>query len=72
MALLNVSFPVETLTSLVGDVQAQLEAGRLKSDSGWLKNIETPTNQLERLADILIGITRVRKDGSTLHSLYYS
>ncbi|PVH93485.1 hypothetical protein DM02DRAFT_634509 [Periconia macrospinosa] len=57
MALLNVSFPVETMTSLVGDVQAQLRAGRLKSDSGWLTDIGTPTNQLGRLADILRGTT---------------
>jgi hypothetical protein len=46
--------PVETLTSLVGDVHAQLNAGRLKYDVNWLNSNINPTNELERLATILM------------------
>jgi hypothetical protein len=62
MSFLNVMLPVETLTSLVGDVRAQLNTGRLKCDVEWLDTNIIPTTELERLVTILKQRTGVRTE----------
>jgi hypothetical protein len=53
MSFLNAMVPVETLTSLVGDVSAQIEARRLEACESRIDEVDQPTPELQRLAFIL-------------------
>jgi hypothetical protein len=60
MSFLNIMVPVETLTSLVGDISDQIDAGRLECCEGVLSEVDRPTTELKRLAEILKESTGVR------------
>jgi hypothetical protein len=60
MSFLNITVPVETLTSLIGDVSSQIDAERLECCEDYLSEIDRPTTELKRLAEILKENTGVR------------
>lgn len=62
--------PVETLTSLIGDVANQIDAERLEYCKDYPSEVDRPTTELKRLAEILKENTGVRTSSDLMVNSY--